>query len=364
MKQRDFPEWADEEVEYVEPTQVVRSYGYDVFANPISEESMRYNDETFKCVLGVEGTVAVERIEYSGPGDASKDIKNKAEEFGAAMTGITELDQRYVYKGHDVPHRNVIIVAVPMDYDEMKHGATERHVREVLKIYAEAGEVAVKLAEYVRSRGYPARAHSLRFEQLMMLPHARAAGLGELGRHGSLINRALGCSFRLASVTTDLPMALDAPIDEGVDDICTNCNVCTEHCPGDAISAQKQDIRGEKRWLVDTELCAPYWGSYYSCGICLEVCPFNAKSRDGEYKQSFVERMKSINIEERRAELNSGLQEPWQYVEKPAQHGPGWRNKVKGKGETAILLGGVPLKGLPPEIYDLRETMGMQRDLG
>ena len=32
-----------------------------------------------------------------------------------------------------------------------------------------------------------------------MIPHAIEAGLGQLGKHGSLINERLGCSFRLSA---------------------------------------------------------------------------------------------------------------------------------------------------------------------
>ena len=361
MKSRNFPEWSSEKAEYVEPTQVVRSYGYDVFANPVSDEAMQHNDATFTCVLGVEGEVADDVLAYENTKAASDDIRRQAETLGSLLTGITLVDQKYVYKDHDVPHRYAVLMAVLMDYDEMKHGATERHVREVLKAYADGGKMAVELAEYIRARGYPARAHTLRFEQLMMLPHAISAGMGELGRHGSLINRELGCSFRLACVTTDLPMQTDQPIDQGIDAVCANCNVCTEHCPGDAISGDKQLIRGEERWLVDTEKCAPYWGSYYSCGICLEVCPFNAKAHDGRYKQSFVERMKTLDAAQRTAELTAGLQQPWEFAEVPTEKDPGWRNRVRGKGDTAILVGGVPSEGLPEEVYALRDLMGMPR---
>ena len=361
MNKRNFPEWAGDKAEYVEPTQVVRSYGYDVFANPVSEETMQYNNHTFGCVLAVEGEVAEKKEVYADEQVASADIKAQTLKFGATQCGITLVDQKYVYKNNELPYKYAVLIAVPMEYDEMKHGATERHVKEVLKIYAEAGDVAAKLAEYIRAKGYSARLHSLRFEQMMLLPHAIAAGLGELGRHGSLINRELGCSFRLACVTTDLPLSVDSSVDEGIDDICTKCNVCTEHCPGGAISGEKQEMRGETRWIVDTELCAPYWGSYFSCGICLEVCPLNAKSKDGKYKKSFVERMKSIDATQRKTELQAGLQTPWQHVEKPEDKEEGWRNRVRGKGETAILRAGVPVEGLPEEIYNIRDLMGMPR---
>ena len=94
MAERNFPEWAGEQAEYVEPTQVVRSYGYDVFANPVSEEAMQHNNATFECVLGVEGEVANRQIEYENTVSASADIKAHAAEFGSLMTGITLVNQQ------------------------------------------------------------------------------------------------------------------------------------------------------------------------------------------------------------------------------------------------------------------------------
>ena len=94
MKQRNFPEWSGEKAEYVEPTQVVRSYGYDVFANAVSEEAMQYNNETFSCVLKVEGETAAEKKEYPDDSSASHDIKQKAGEFGSIRSGITLVDQK------------------------------------------------------------------------------------------------------------------------------------------------------------------------------------------------------------------------------------------------------------------------------
>ena len=360
MAQRVLSEWSGEELIYVEPTQVSRSFGYDVFAHEPDPVTLDWNEKTIRCVPEVDGDPAAVRTGFSSPQVASDEIKGVAKEFGASMVGITHVDPFHVYKGMDVPHKYAIVIAVPMEYDEMKNGATAQHVREVLKIYAVAGGIAVELSKYIRGLGYPARAHSLRFEQLNMLPHAEAAGLGQLGKHGSLINTELGCSFRVAVVTTDLPVVEDIPVDWGVDEVCTNCNMCARYCPGDAIAHDKQDVRGIHRWTVDTEACAPYWGSYYSCGICLQVCPFNAKSHDGKYKKSLVDMIKGIDLPSWRDELKDGLQEPWQHVEEPAseQH-EGWRNYVAGKGDAAILLQGIPTEGLPQAIYDVRAAMNI-----
>ncbi|MGI9556880.1 MAG: hypothetical protein ACR2N5_02955, partial [Solirubrobacterales bacterium] len=104
---------------------------------------------------------------------------------------------------------------------------------------------------------------------------------------------------------------------------------------------------------------APYWGSYYACGICLEVCPFNARMQDGKYKHSLIERINELDREEWGKELEEGLQEPWEYVDEPTDHSEGWRNYVEGKGDADHLIQGIPADGLPEPVYKMRERMGI-----
>src|SRR5277367_3306850 len=107
------------------------------------------------------------------------------------------------------------------------------------------------------------------------IPAAIEAGMGELGKHGSLIHRRLGSNFRLACVMTNLPLVSDSADVFGADDFCARCRICTDECPPDAIVAEKQLVRGEKRWYVDFDKCLPYFNENESCAICLAVCPFS-----------------------------------------------------------------------------------------
>jgi len=357
---RDFEEWDRPELVYVDESQVVRSFGYDLAASETSPETRALIAQSVKSVMGAEGSVAPTVQAYPNAEAAADAVRKLGIELGASMVGVTTVDRQHVYAGMEVPHRYAIMIALAMDYEEIKHGASERQAQEVLRSYIKVGKIAVQLAQHIRDRGYPARAHSLRFTQINMIPHARAAGLGELGKHGSLINWSLGCSFRLAAVTTDLPLVEDRPDVDGIEEVCINCNMCENHCPGDAISSAKQNIRGMPRWIVDTEKCAPYFASYLGCGICLEVCPFNARGFDGRYKQSLSERIHSIDLKARREQLRDGLQEPWTHVESPTDHSPGWRMRVRGKGPFAAIYQGLPATGLPDVIYQNRMLMGIE----
>lgn len=68
---------------------------------------------------------------------------------------------------------------------------------------------SVILANWIRLQGYDADSHPgpMAGALLLILP-AIAAGLGELGKHGSLISPSFGSGVRLVGVTTDVPLAV------------------------------------------------------------------------------------------------------------------------------------------------------------
>ncbi|MFP5226493.1 MAG: hypothetical protein ACLGXA_02605 [Acidobacteriota bacterium] len=92
---------------------------------------------------------------------------------------------------------------------------------------------------------------------LLLIPPAIAAGLGELGKHGSLISPRFGAGVPLAGITTDMPLLSPAPQRFGADEFCAHCQVCTQACPPGAITPRKQMVRGVERWYVDFDKCIP-----------------------------------------------------------------------------------------------------------
>ncbi|MFQ5426938.1 MAG: 4Fe-4S dicluster domain-containing protein, partial [Gaiellales bacterium] len=136
------------------------------------------------------------------------------------------------------------------------------------------------LSEEIRAMGWPARAYgNPNSTDLLQIPLAVRAGLGELGKHGSLITREHGSNVRLAAVVTDLPMTTDGPVDLAVDDLCQTCRRCVLDCPPAAILDEKQLVRGVEKWYVDFDRCVPYFVKTYGCAICIEVCPWSEPGR-------------------------------------------------------------------------------------
>lgn len=242
----------------------------------------------------VDGSVAPEKLEMT-PARAAEKVKGFGKFLGAAMVRIGPLNQAYVYshKGRtyhrpgdgepkvgtpiDLPHQNAIVLGEGLDYEILKGTPKKPIILEVFRAYSKLGQMAVILARYIRSLGYPARAHIVTNYQLIVPPVAFEAGVGELGRHGVLISKEFGSAMKMAVVTTDLPMVHDEKANLGVDDICMHCRICAENCPSGAISfGEKQVIRGVLRYPFKAEACFKIWNETGTdCGVCIGSCPYS-----------------------------------------------------------------------------------------
>jgi epoxyqueuosine reductase len=213
-----------------------------------------------------------------------------AEEFAAEATafalaneagavGIAAMDPLYVFEGYAVDEPWIIVLALAPDYDRLKEVPSDETngigVTEIGTQYARGTHASFALANWIRAQGFSAQAYpGPSASALVLIPPAIASGLGELGKHGSLISRHFGAGLRLAAVTTDMPLVPTKPDRFGADEFCATCQVCTRACPPSAISNNKQMVRGVERWYVDFDKCIPYFSESASCGICIAECPW------------------------------------------------------------------------------------------
>jgi epoxyqueuosine reductase len=228
------------------------------------------------------GPVHPVRQPVDDPAAMSATIKSTAHEVGAALVGITALEDHHIYEGYAVPYRYAISVALPMDREIMLTTPSEQAGHEIITIYSEVGQVAMRLAQRIRAFGYEARAVSsidAASAEILHVPVAISAGLGQLGKHGSMITKQYGSNVRLATVLTNLPLLPDSPEDIGVDDFCASCQICVTNCPPHAIFDTKQMVRGQQRWYVNFDRCVPYFSEHDGCGICIEACPWSVEGR-------------------------------------------------------------------------------------
>jgi len=227
-----------------------------------------------------DGPVARVRREVPDPRKMAAEVKTLAHGGGATLVGVAEVRDDSLFVGRDPGLRYAVCLGMPMDRGEMAHAPQPRAAAEVMRTYKRIARVAIRLAERIRAMGWPARAYgNPNSTDILLIPLAVRAGLGELGKHGSMISTEHGSNFRLAAVLTDLPLAVDAPVDIGVQDVCALCRRCVDDCPPRAIYEERQLVRGERRWYVDFDRCIPYFVKTCGCAICIEVCPWSEPGR-------------------------------------------------------------------------------------
>lgn len=235
-----------------------------------------------------DGKVADTKNELVDKSQLSHEIKAQARLLGAGAVGITQISENESYQDYEAPYKYAISIAYPMKFDVMKEHVTYlKGGLETIRAYTEITRIVVELAKYIREQGWPARAYC-ESADILQIPLAIKAGIGELGKHGSLINRELGSDIRLATVLTDMPLELDAAVDIGVEDLCASCRRCTSDCPVDAISDEKQLVRGIEKWYVDFDKCVPYFSKTYGCGICIQVCPWSKPGRGPSLSETLL----------------------------------------------------------------------------
>jgi len=245
-------------------------------------------------------------------------IKKAALLYGATAVGIAPIDRRWFYshwydkekkqafplKFSDedsrylnitrpttledgtriIPHsmKYAIVCLFEMKYEYLRFSPTLISYADSIRIYANMGTATMKLKGFINSLGYQA-IPSLNCTALN-IPLAIEAGLGQLGRHGKLINPRLGPRSRICKVITDMPLIPDKPIQFGVTEFCSACRRCVRECPAGAISDGPLDYspRDEAgnghylHWAVDHKKCYRYWAECgTNCNICLFVCSYN-----------------------------------------------------------------------------------------
>ncbi|MGH8248017.1 MAG: 4Fe-4S dicluster domain-containing protein [Gammaproteobacteria bacterium] len=215
------------------------------------------------------------------PENWTRRVKEFVLEHEGHLVGITRLNPDWFFDDAGIPDLPwVVMIGCRMDYDKMQHmpPSTGDPVAaiEVGETYNKVDRAAGALANWVRSQGwYAENQGGPNSGRMLLIPPAIECGFGELGKHGSIINRRYGSLIRLSAVRTCLPMVPDSRDEFGADDFCTRCQVCTRACPVDAIYAEKQLVRGTVKWYVDFDKCVPYFNENYACGICIAVCPWS-----------------------------------------------------------------------------------------
>lgn len=229
----------------------------------------------------------------------TKIVKEKANWIGADMVGVAKLNPWWIYShwgnqnvrySHaaevgdpiEIPPEfdKVIVMIHEMDYQVIQRSPAIEYETDIQ--YSKGAWSASSLATFIAELGY--RAISSVNELGIDVAMAVDAGLGEMGRNGMLITRDYGPRVRISKVFTDLPLALDSPVDIGVQKFCEKCSLCAKYCPSLALMPgertdrgwNEHNVSGMLKWPIKAMNCLDWWvknGNH--CSICIRVCPWN-----------------------------------------------------------------------------------------
>lgn len=267
-----------------------------------------------------DGPANAEKPEGADSGHLTKLIREKCLELGASDVGFAELTPIMVNEGSAFDGPNIICIIVGEDYTRSLEGAVAVET-EAYTTYVECARISTEIAAFVRDLGFTGIADHNGTGEIQAIPALNAAGLGELGKHGSLVHPELGPSFRPSFVITNAPVEHDTPNIFGVQATCENCRICEQNCPPAAIRSSDDFIvtEGIKRWIVDIRSCfevSRFRDEY--CHICVDVCPYQHKVNRNPIR---IQTYKSV-MKKRKA---AGYRTPTWFIEDEA--------KVLGKTE-------------------------------
>lgn len=212
--------------------------------------------------------------------DWTRELAAHVETLDMELFGITALNPEWTFEGVDLPQKWVIMIGIAHDYDQIKTAPNMTAGAEVVRQYGRGSKAAKDIATWIRQQGWDATPQGGPMAgPLLLIPPAIECGFGELGKHGSIINKDYGSSFRLAAVLTDIPLVPTPRASYDVDDFCSRCQVCANACPPEAIMPEKVLVRGKLKWYVDFDKCIPFFNENAGCAICIAVCPWSIPGR-------------------------------------------------------------------------------------
>ncbi len=250
------------------------------------------------------------------PDEAAKVLRAAMRHFGAATVGFFELDDntRNLIYGFDPDGKELVftddpiasendttrfipnsckycmVYTVQMSQETMRRSPTVTGSQTTSLAYKRGETIQASVQEFLRGLGYQGLGEAMTNALGIAPAMGVMAGLGEMSRLNRLITPEFGPMVRVFKVLTDLPVAVDKPIDAGIMEFCKRCKKCAEACPSESLSFDDEptwEVKGgwnnpgHKAYFENSVSCMTYWREKAgtNCGICFAVCPFSKKDK-------------------------------------------------------------------------------------
>lgn len=220
-------------------------------------------------------------------------IRAEARRLGISKVGFAPYDPKYTFARSGsreelktgrgtvggIPSRyvepstgSVIVCLLEQDWKVTQTIPSSKAERAVMRTYQELMSRACELTEFIHGNGFHAEQHGPG-GQLLSIPYAVSAGLGQLGLNGQLLTPQVGSRCRITLITTNAQLVHGQPVDYGIHAICDECQLCVRRCPSGAIPNKRLYHRGVKKAKIKPERCLPVVAQVHGCAVCMKVCP-------------------------------------------------------------------------------------------
>jgi len=211
---------------------------------------------------------------------------------GAGAAGIADLTMAgKAVQLHADPRlarfRRAISFIIPFPrsvIEELLEGPSHTYLHYYRAVNTLIDDLSIRLSTMLEARGYeafpvPSSQRTGTHRLSSIFPHriaAYLAGMGWIGKSGSLVNQTFGPRVRLGTVLTSAELPPDNPLN----DSCGKCNLCTEACPAQAIKGVMFTPDTPLTMRLIPELCDQYQNIVRDrfgkrvCGLCLAACPY------------------------------------------------------------------------------------------
>ena len=253
------------------------------YYTPVFGAAFSYLERTRTAAVG---EAAAEKKPLD-PSHIRATIIKMAHYFGAVDVGITSLRPHHFYshagrraenwgEAISVAKGSAVVIVVAMDWRMIAGAPTLPVILESARQYVESAKIASLIAEYIRGLGYQARAHTDGNYEVLCVPLAVDAGLGELGRLGLLIHPVFGPCVRLSVVSSELELEPSPRRSIHAGSFCRICKKCADNCPTRAISGDDEPLsRSFRHWSIRQESCYAFWKQIGTdCAVCIRSCPY------------------------------------------------------------------------------------------
>ncbi len=203
-------------------------------------------------------------------------------ELGISITNFCKINKSHLYQNSIVFFENAIVITKEVQSEVYNKDERLDLIKEYIEVYSELDKNTLKICKYLQNLGFKVQPHlstSLNINHSLV---AKDSGAGEFGRNGLLVSYKNGGNECISVITIDAEIE-EEPSDKNhswMKKHCTNCGMCIQSCPVDAIYIHPIDNGNGQKTYLNAEKCKDNIIKNLGCSTCIRECAHFQTSYD------------------------------------------------------------------------------------